>query len=59
MVVKVGDKVLVFVLNNIVNEKVVLSDYEGKNFIVLFFFFVFMSVCIEELCIMCDNMVEY
>ncbi len=59
MAVQVGDKAPAFALNNTANEKVALSDYEGKNLIVLFFPLAFTSVCTEELCTMRDNMAEY
>jgi len=59
MAVKVGDKAPAFTLNNTANEKVSLSDYEGKNLIVLFFPLAFTSVCTEELCTMRDNMADY
>lgn len=59
MAVSVGEKAPAFALNNTANEKVSLSDYDGKNLIVLFFPLAFTSVCTEELCTMRDNMAEY
>lgn len=59
MFLKVGDKVLVFIFNLDELKFVFLSDYSGKNVVLLFFLMVFISVCIIELCIMWDDIVIY
>ncbi len=40
-------------------KKVTLSEYKGKNIILLFFPQAFTSVCTEELCSVSDNMHHY
>lgn len=57
--VKVGEKAPDFTLFNSEKNKVSLSDYKGKNVLLLFFPQAFTSVCTEELCSVRDNMHQY
>lgn len=59
MSVKVGDKAPVFTLNSTELKPVSLSDYAGKNVVLLFFPMAFTSVCTEELCTMRDDIATY
>lgn len=59
MSVKVGDKAPVFTLNSTDLKPVALSDYAGKNVVLLFFPMAFTSVCTEELCTMRDDIATY
>ncbi len=59
MSVKVGDKAPVFTLNSTDLKPVSLSDYAGKNVVLLFFPMAFTSVCTEELCTMRDDIATY
>ncbi|HLO79890.1 MAG TPA: redoxin domain-containing protein [Chitinophagaceae bacterium] len=55
----VGTKAPDFSLFNSAKQKVNLSDYKGKNVVLLFFPQAFTSVCTEELCTIRDNMKMY
>ena len=54
-----GQKAPVFTLFNSDKQEVSLTDYSGKNVIVLFFPLAFSSVCTAELCEMRDNISTY
>lgn len=59
MELKKGDKAPEFALVGSDTKIIKLSDYKGKNLIVLFFPFAFTGVCTEELCSMRDNLADY
>ena len=59
MALQVGDKAPDFTLYNSDTQEVSLSDYKGKNIVVLFFPLAFTGVCTAELCEMRDNMLSY
>jgi glutaredoxin-dependent peroxiredoxin len=54
-----GDKAPDFKLYNSEKQEVSLSDFKGKNVVVLFFPLAFTSVCTAELCEMRDNISTY
>ena len=54
-----GQKAPEFTLFNSENSQVSLSNFQGKNLIVLFFPMAFTSVCTAELCEMRDNIATY
>jgi glutaredoxin-dependent peroxiredoxin len=54
-----GDKAPDFKLYNAEKQEVSLSDFKGKNVVVLFFPLAFTSVCTAELCEMRDNIGTY
>lgn len=54
-----GDKAPDFKLYNSDKQEVSLSDYAGKNVVVLFFPLAFTGVCTAELCEMRDNIASY
>ena len=54
-----GEKAPDFKLFNTEKKEVALSDYKGKNVVVLFFPLAFTSVCTAELCEMRDNISTY
>lgn len=55
----IGQPAPQFSLFNADKEKVNLSDYKGKNVVLLFFPQAFTGVCTEELCSIRDNMSKY
>jgi peroxiredoxin len=59
MALKIGDQAPNFKLYNTDKKEVTLSDYNGKNVLILFFPFAFTSVCTEELCTIRDNKKMY
>jgi glutaredoxin-dependent peroxiredoxin len=59
MALQVGDKAPDFKLFNSEKQEVSLSDFKGKNVVVLFFPLAFTSVCTAELCEMRDNIGTY
>jgi glutaredoxin-dependent peroxiredoxin len=59
MALQVGDKAPDFKLYNSDKQEVSLSDYKGKNVVVLFFPLAFTGVCTAELCEMRDNIASY
>jgi glutaredoxin-dependent peroxiredoxin len=59
MALKIGDKAPDFKLYNSDKQEVSLSDFKGKNVVVLFFPLAFTSVCTAELCEMRDNIGTY
>lgn len=56
---KVGDKAPEFTLFSEDKKEVSLSDYQGKNVVLLFFPLAFTSVCTAELCSTRDSIGEY
>ncbi|MEM7101560.1 MAG: redoxin domain-containing protein [Bacteroidota bacterium] len=59
MAVQKGDTAPGFTLYNTQKEEVSLSDYEGKNVVLLFFPLAFTGVCTKELCSMRDDIASY
>lgn len=59
MTLKSGDKAPEFTLVDTQKQPVSLTDYRGKNVVLLFFPLAFTSVCTEELCAMRDGLSEY
>jgi glutaredoxin-dependent peroxiredoxin len=59
MSLKVGDQAPDFKLFNSDKKEVSLSDYRGKNVVVLFFPLAFTGVCTAELCQMRDDIATY
>ncbi len=56
---KIGDKAPDFKLFDSDKKEISLSDYKGKNVVVLFFPMAFTSVCTAELCTMRDDIAYY
>lgn len=54
-----GQKAPAFTLFNSDKKEVSLTDFQGKNLIILFFPMAFTSVCTAELCEMRDNISTY
>lgn len=59
MSINVGDKAPAFTLVSSEKKEVSLSDFEGKNVVLLFFPLAFTSVCTAELCTMRDDIGTY
>ncbi len=59
MAIEIGQKAPDFNLHNTDKNKVALSDYSGKNVVVLFFPLAFTGVCTNELCSMRDSLATY
>ena len=59
MVINVGDKAPAFSMFNTQKEKINLSDFEGKNVVLLFFPMAFSSICTEELCTIRNDLNKY
>jgi len=59
MALQKGDKAPGFTLTSDAKETVNLSDYQGKNVVLLFFPLAFTGVCTEELCTMRDDIATY
>jgi len=59
MKLSVGDKAPEFTLRATDKSEVNLSDYRGKNAVILFFPLAFTGVCTKELCGIRDNMNTY
>lgn len=59
MALQVGDKAPAFTLFNTEKKPVSLSDYSGKNVVVLFFPLAFTGVCTTELCSVRDDIAHY
>ena len=59
MAINVGDKAPVFTLFSTEKKEVNLSDYKGKNVVLLFFPQAFTGTCTEELCSMRDDIASY
>ena len=59
MSVSIGEKAPNFTLRNTAKAEVSLSDFEGKNVVLLFFPLAFTGVCTTELCTMRDDIASY
>lgn len=59
MALQIGDKAPNFTLTSDEKKSVSLSDYKGKNVVVLFFPLAFTGVCTTELCTMRDDITTY
>jgi len=59
MTVQKGQPAPEFSLFDDAKNKVSLSDYKGKNVVLLFFPFAFTSVCTAELCSVRDNLTSF
>lgn len=59
MALQIGNKAPDFKLYNSDKQEVSLSDYQGKNVVILFFPLAFTGVCTAELCEMRDNIASY
>lgn len=59
MSIQVGENAPDFTLISTDKEQVSLSDYQGKNVVLLFFPMAFTGVCTTELCSMRDNIADY
>jgi peroxiredoxin len=56
---KIGDQAPAFTLKNSEMKEVSLSDFAGKQVVILFFPLAFTSVCTAELCSVRDNYAKY
>jgi glutaredoxin-dependent peroxiredoxin len=59
MSLKIGDRAPDFKLFNTEKKEVSLTDYKGKNVVILFYPFAFSGTCTAELCTMRDNYAVY
>lgn len=59
MTLKIGDTAPGFELRDTEKNKISLSDYAGKNVLLVFFPLAFTSVCTKELCGIRDNIAAY
>lgn len=59
MKITVGDQAPDFTLTSDAKEEISLSDFKGKNVVVLFFPLAFTGVCTTELCTMRDDLSTY
>jgi len=59
MALKIGDKAPDFKLFNSEKGEVSLSDYSGKNLLILFFPLAFTGTCTTELCSIRDGIADY
>ena len=59
MALQVGDNAPDFKLYSSEKKEIALSDYKGKNVLVLFFPLAFTSVCTAELCEVRDDIANY
>lgn len=59
MAIQLGQQAPGFTLYDSDKNKISLSDYEGKNVVLLFFPLAFTSVCTAELCSVRDNIAVY
>jgi len=59
MALTIGDKAPTFSLTSDTKETVSLTDYQGKNVVILFFPLAFTGVCTDELCTIRDEKSEY
>ena len=59
MSVKAGEKAPLFTLFSSQKQSVALSDYKGKNVVLLFFPLAFTGVCTTELCAVRDDINSY
>ncbi len=59
MAIEIGKPAPDFTLRDTEKQKVTLSDYKGKNVVLLFYPLAFTSVCTRELCETRDNLTFY
>ncbi len=59
MSLKINDKAPDFKLFNPLKQEITLSDFKGKNVVLLFFPLAFTSTCTAELCHVRDNYAKY
>lgn len=59
MALQTGQPAPEFILRDSDKQEVKLSDYKGKNVVLLFFPLAFTGVCTAELCAMRDNLTVY
>eukprot|EP01136_Pigoraptor_vietnamica_P024622 Opistho-1_new@77845 len=59
MALQIGELAPSFTLFNTEKKEISLSDYKGKNVVILFFPLAFTSICTAELCEMRDNIATY
>ena len=59
MSIQIGQLAPEFTLHNTEKNKVSLTDFRGKNVVLLFFPLAFTGVCTNELCSMRDSMAVY
>lgn len=59
MAIEIGQQAPAFTLHDNHKKKVSLSDFRGKNVLLLFFPQAFTSVCTKELCSLRDNIAFY
>src|SRR5438067_1591137 len=59
MPVQIGDEAPKFTLYDTLKNKITLSDYRGKNVVLIFFPLAFSGVCTKELCEMRDDYSYY
>jgi peroxiredoxin len=59
MALHIGDHAPAFSLYDSEKQLISLSDYEGKNLLILFFPLAFTGVCTKELCGMRDDIANY
>ena len=59
MSIAIGEKAPSFTLRDTKTNEVSLSDYRGKNVLVLFFPLAFTGVCTTELCGIRDEITKY
>lgn len=59
MAIQTGQQAPEFTLRDSDKQEVKLSDYKGKNVVLLFFPLAFTGVCTAELCSLRDNMTTY
>ena len=59
MSLKVGDTAPAFTLISSEKQSVSLSDFDGKNILLLFFPLAFTSVCTDELCYVRDHWKDF
>lgn len=59
MSIQVGQQAPDFTLRDSDKNKVTLSDYRGKNVLLLFYPLAFTGTCTKELCFMRDNLTSY
>jgi peroxiredoxin len=59
MIIEVGQQTPDFFLYDSDKNKITLSDYQGKNVLLLFFPLAFTSVCTAELCAVRDDIGRY
>jgi peroxiredoxin len=59
MAIQIGQTAPDFTLRDSEKNKITLSNYRGKNVILLFYPLAFTSTCTKELCYMRDNLAQY